>query len=280
MIYYDGQNRSSTTLSYEENMQTISQIEIRPSFPSRTALIIPCLNEGERLINQITELNELFGNSFDLIVIDGGSVDGSIQKLIEMKPPILQSILLSTIGLGLSHDLFYGFAAIQSGHQSFITVDGNGKDDILVIESLKTFALENNLDFVQGSRFLPGGKSSNLPLDRHFGIKLFISPLISFAAKRKYSDPSNQLRFYSRQAILFLLQVNIDTFKRYDFFFFIPIAMSRSGMKTAEFPVIRTYPSSGPIPSHISRSKYFRLGLDLIKNVCLAKRKFRSMQQT
>ena len=238
---------------------------MRPEILSNLAIIIPCLNEGQRLIKTVKNLEIELGNEFDLIVVDGGSTDGSIQQLISTPLKILQSILITNKGIGLSYDLYMGFTEVVDKYEYVMTLDGNNKDDVKNIRKIFSFAVTNEIDFTQGSRFRLGGISRNLPRDRYLGIKYFISPIISIASRKYFTDPTNQCRVFSKSAIKYLAKIDINKFKRYDFFFFIPIKLSRSGYSTSEFPVTRSYPDDGSIPTHIPRSRYLRLGLDLVR---------------
>jgi len=243
----------------------MEKITLRPEILTNLAVLIPCINEGERLIKTVINLENELGREFDLIIVDGGSVDGSIQHLVRTPLRILQSIIITNIGKGLSHDLYVGFNEVADKYEYVMTLDGNNKDDVRNIRKIFNFAVSNKIDFTQGSRFRPGGISKNLPLDRYFGIKFFLSPIISIASRKNFTDPSNQSRVFSKKAINYLAKTNINNFNRYDFFFFIPIKLSRLGYSTSEFPVVRSYPDDGTIPTHIPKSRYLKLGFDLIK---------------
>jgi glycosyltransferase involved in cell wall biosynthesis len=243
----------------------MEKIILRAEILTNQAILIPCLNEGERLIKTIRNLENELGIDFDLILIDGGSTDGSIQQVIGTPLKILQSVLITNAGKGLSFDLHAGFKEVFNKYEYVMTLDGNNKDDVRNLRKIFDFALSGKIDFVQGSRFRRGGISQNLPLDRYIGIKLFISPIISIASRNIFTDPSNQCRIFSKKAIDLLIKVDISRFKRYDYFFFIPIKLSRSGYLTSEFPVTRSYPSDGTIPTHISKSRYLRIGLDIVR---------------
>ena len=73
---------------------------IRPENLSNLAIIIPCLNEGQRLIKTVENLKIELGNECKLIIVDGRSTDGSIQQLISTPLKILQSILITHKGNG------------------------------------------------------------------------------------------------------------------------------------------------------------------------------------
>ena len=239
--------------------------ELRKQVEGNVALLIPSLNEGERLVGQIRALEKEFGSDIDLIIVDGASADGSIEKVISLKPFVLRSVITSHVKLGLSFDLFVSLKMIANQYDYILTLDGNGKDDVTRLMSMIRYAKENELDFVQGSRFVKNGLSENLPLERYLGIKLFISPVVSLFSHFIFTDPSNQCRIFSRKAATLVTSVDPKRFERYDFFFFIPIKISRSGLKVSEFPVRRSYPKEGPVPTHIRRSHYAKLASDLIK---------------
>ena len=98
-----------------------------------------------------------------------------------------------------------------------------------------------------------------------FSHKVLFFPIISIASRKVFTDPSNQCRIFSKKAISFLVKTDISKFKRYDYFFFIPIKLSRAGYTIAEFPVTRSYPDDGTIPTHIPKSRYPRLGWDIVR---------------
>lgn len=240
-------------------------IKLRERKKQNLALLIPCLNEGGRLIRQIDALEEELDVGFDLILIDGGSKDGSIETIIKKSPKILQSVIISHKKHGLSFDLHLGLGAVSQDYRYVMTLDGNGKDDVRNLRKMFEYSQLHDFDFVQGSRFIHGGSSINLPRDRYFGIKLFLSPIITLFSRKYYTDPSNQCRVFSQRAIEMVTQIDISKFLRYDYFFYIPIRLSRSNFAVSEFPVTRVYPADGSVPTHIKKSHYFRLGVDLLK---------------
>ena len=86
--------------------------------------------------------------------------------------------------------------ALQRGYEGIITIDGNNKDSI---EDVPKFIekLEEGYDFIQGSRFVKGGKAVNTPFIRLVSVKLIHAPVISLAARQKFTDTTNAYRAYS-----------------------------------------------------------------------------------
>lgn len=214
---------------------------------------IPVINEGDRLLNQLRTMHALgLHNQVDVLIADGGSTDGSTD------PALLSSLgvraILTKTGPGkLSAQLRMGFAyALQQGYQGIITVDGNGKDGV---EAIPRFVqeLEAGLDFVQGSRYVPGGQAINTPLIRTLAINLLHAPLINLAARYKYTDTTNGFRAFSRRYLLHpRVQPFRDVFSTYELLAYLSVRASQLSLRTKEIPVVRRYPSSGKTPTKIS----------------------------
>ena len=223
-------------------------------FKDRTStysICIPIINEGSRIITQLERMAKL-GVPADLIIGDGGSTDGStdLQQLSKLQ---VRSLLVKTGPGKLSAQLRMLFAyAIEQGYQGMVTLDGNGKDGV---EAIPTFleALQQGYDFVQGSRFLPGGAEHNTPLDRRLGAQLVHAPLISLASGFRYTDTTNGFRAFSTRFLLDpAVQPFRDVFDTYNLHYYLSIRAARLGYRVKELPVTRTYPESGPVPSKIS----------------------------
>ncbi len=163
---------------------------------SKYCVCIPVINEGEKIRKQLDKISKL-ANIVDVIILDGGSTDGSLEIDFLKKSKV--RVLLTKKDSGkLSAQLRMGFSyALSQGYEGIITVDGNNKDSV---ESIPSFVqkLEEGYDFVQGSRYVPGGLEINTPLSRKLAIKLIHAPVISFISRFKYTDTTNGFRAHSR----------------------------------------------------------------------------------
>ncbi|MDP8990486.1 MAG: glycosyltransferase family 2 protein [Acidobacteriota bacterium] len=212
---------------------------------------IPVINEGNRITAQLERMERL-RLAADVIIGDGGSTDGSNspERLSQLG---IRSLLVKTGPGRLSAQMRMLFAyAIEQGYSGIVTLDGNGKDGVDAIPRFLE-ALEQGYDFVQGSRFLPGGAEHNTPLDRKLGAKLLHAPLISVAARFRYTDTTNGFRAFSTR---FLLDPRVqpfrDVFDTYNLHYYLSIKAPRLGFRVKEIAVTRIYPDSGPVPSKIS----------------------------
>jgi dolichol-phosphate mannosyltransferase len=150
-------------------------------------LVIPNLNEGlelKKLIKKIFfyKINKIV----DILVVDGGSNDNSID-LSFLKKNINTFIFIKN-NTGLSSQLQYAyFFSKKKNYFATITIDGNGKDDPRrIINFIKK--IEDGYDFVQGSRFIKGGKELYNPLLRIFAIKFIHAPMLSLFSGFKWTD--------------------------------------------------------------------------------------------
>ena len=214
------------------------------------ALVIPILNEKPRILEQLKKI-QAFEPEVDVIIVDGGSTDG-IEKDLQIHDLNVSAILVK-IGKGkLSAQLRVAFHfCLQSGYESVITMDGNGKDGVEGINTIKN-ALDQEYDFVQGSRFVRGGKSENTPLSRYLAIRFLHAPITSFAARFRYTDTTNgfrghSLKFFSADEV----DLFRDVFDSYELLAYLPICAKRLGYRVTEVPVRRSYPSTGEIPTKI-----------------------------
>jgi len=221
--------------------------------PKRTkyCVCIPVINEGAKLTKQLQRMNALALGA-DIIIADGGSTDGSNDQDL-LRSLNVRTLLIKTGPGKLSAQMRMFFAyALEEGYAGIVTIDGNGKDGVEAIPSFYQ-ALEEGFDFVQGSRYVPGGVEHNTPLDRKLGLKLLHAPVISVAARFRYTDTTNGFRAFSSR---FLLDPAVkpfrDVFDTYNLHYYLSIKAARLGYRVKELPVTRSYPKSGPTPSKIS----------------------------
>jgi dolichol-phosphate mannosyltransferase len=214
-------------------------------------LVIPIINEGDRIRKQLVKLAAL-KIPIDTVIADGGSTDGSTDPA-ELRARGVSALLTKKSKGGLSSQLRMGFAyALGRGYKGVVTVDGNGKDGLEAI-SLFIEKLNSGYDFIQGSRYLPGGEAINTPLDREIGVKLLHAPVISLAAGFQYTDTTNGFRAFSAKLLTDKkLKVFRDIFDTYNLHYYISVRAPRLGFRIAEVPVSRAYPKTGKTPTKIS----------------------------
>jgi dolichol-phosphate mannosyltransferase len=235
--------------SSKREVPTYTVHELSPR-RSKYAVIIPVINEGDRLLGQLRRMADVPGMG-DILIGDGGSTDTSGDQAV-LKQHGVRTLLIKTGPGKLSAQLRmlmdYG---LNEGYAGFVMIDGNGKDGVEAIPSFFQ-ALDEGFDYVQGSRYLPGGFEENTPWERKIGVALLHAPLISFGARIRYTDTTNGFRAISRR-VLEDLRLNPfrDIFMTYNLHYYFSVRIPRLGYRVKELPVRRVYPSEGPIPSKI-----------------------------
>ncbi|WBB71756.1 glycosyltransferase family 2 protein [Micromonospora sp. WMMD1128] len=217
---------------------------------SRYAVVVPVINEGERLRAQLRRMHDC-GHGLDVLIADGGSTDGSVDDDF-LAAHGVRSLLVKTGPGRLSAQLRMAFAAaLDDGYQGVITVDGNGKDGV---EAITRFAarLDEGYDYVQGSRFVRGGRAVNTPWSRYLGIRLLHAPMLSAGARKWYTDTTNGFRGHSAR-LLTDPRVGVfrTVFDAYELLTYLPVRAARAGLRVCEVPVTRAYPR-GAVPTKIT----------------------------
>ncbi|MBH3441137.1 glycosyltransferase family 2 protein [Pseudomonas lutea] len=217
-----------------------------------TCIIIPVINEGSRIVSLLTRMKDLnVDQASDVIIIDGGSTDGSLE-LERLKSKGVRGLLLKKGPGKLSAQLRCAYAfALEQGYEGIVTIDGNDKDDP---EAIPRFikALEEGADFVQASRFLQGGVAENTPKSRDFAIRFIHAPMLSMASGFHWTDTTQGFRAYSRKMLLDPRVAPFrDVFMTYELLAYLSYRVPKLGYRCVELPTIRRYPK-GEVPTKIS----------------------------
>lgn len=218
--------------------------------PSRRhVVLIPVINEGERLHKQLRGMTDAI-LPVDIILIDGGSTDGSTTPEALSEFNVL-AVLKSP--RGLSTQLRAGFHyALALPYEGIVSIDGNGKDSWWDIPRFIEL-LEQGYGYIQGSRYVDGGVALNTPAQRELAVKLIHAPVISLGAGYRYTDTTNGFRAYSREFMLDpAVQPFRDVFDTYNLHFYLAVRAARLRYRVTETPVTRRYPSDGRVPTKIS----------------------------
>lgn len=214
---------------------------------NKYCLIIPVVNENLRIKKQLTKLKR-YSDIIDIIIADGNSTDGSTNKSFLNKQKV-RALLVGPKGQSIQ--LRYSIKwALEEGYEAIVTMDGNGKDDVSRITRFIK-KLDEGYDYIQGSRFIKGGRHIYTPKDRIFFNRFIISPLLSLSAGKWYTDTPLAFRGYSKK---YLTHPKVKPFRkifnRYELLFYLTIRANRLGLKSVEVPCVRKYPK-GKVPTKI-----------------------------
>jgi glycosyltransferase involved in cell wall biosynthesis len=155
-----------------------SQARAASSGEVTVSLIIPTLNEAKNLDHVLPAIPELVD---EVVVVDGGSTDGTLDVVRELRPDAV-IVLEPRPGKGMA--LEAGFA-VATG-DILVIMDADGSMDPLDIVTFVA-ALNAGADVAKGSRFLQGGGSSDLTLIRTLGNHA-LTQVVRWTFGGRYSD--------------------------------------------------------------------------------------------
>jgi len=225
---------------------------------------IPLLNEGEKIKKQLKKMKK-YTNIVDIIIADWGSTDGSTKPSF-LKSQKVKALLTKKSKGRQAAQMRMAFAyALKEGYEGVIQIDGNNKDGVHAIPKFVKH-LNKGYHYVQGSRFIKGGRHVNTPLVRLLGIRLFVSPIISAAARYWYTDVTNGFRAYSKEYLLHpKVQPFRDVFVKYALNYYLAVRANQLGLLTREIPVSRRYPKGNVVSKMTSVRSQMDFAIEALK---------------
>jgi glycosyltransferase involved in cell wall biosynthesis len=142
------------------------------------SVVIPTLNEAANIGHVLASLPE---DVHEVLLVDGGSHDGTVEVARECRPDLR---VVPQPGRGKGDALAAGFAECTG--EVVVMLDADGSADGQEIPRFVD-ALLAGADLVKGSRFLHGGGSSDLTPLRRAGNRLFCG-LVNLLYGTRYSD--------------------------------------------------------------------------------------------
>jgi dolichol-phosphate mannosyltransferase len=194
-------------------------------------------NEGEKIRRTLARHPQT--RTYDLLVHDDGSTDGALDA---PGPGVLVLRNPTNQGIGAAMKRVFQYA-LDHGYDALVTQAGNDKDDPLQIPSLLAPLQNDSADFVQGSRYLDGGRFGNMPAYRVLGTRLIHPLIFSVAARKRVTESTNGFRAF-RTAILRDPRIDWrqDWLDRYELEPYLMLKAIRLGYRHVEVPVTKVYP--------------------------------------
>ena len=169
----------------------------------KVAVIIPCFNEQDNIVNVIDDvLNNIpKDEDWQAIVVNDCSTDGTLAVLQADGRAVVLDL---PCNLGVGAAVQTGFKYAWANNFDFaLKFDGDGQHRADYIPALLEVLKNDQADFVIASRFVDnsakGFKSTSL---RRVGIRLF-RVLIKSVSGHTSSDPTSGFRAYNRKALKF-----------------------------------------------------------------------------
>lgn len=195
-------------------------------------------NEGEKIRRTIEKHGR--ERPYDLMVMDDGSTDGAVDDLRDKSLIVLRNPM--NRGIGAAMKQIFDFA-LRENYDVIVIQAGNDKDDPREIPRLLEPILAGRADFVQGSRFLVGGRHCNMPRYRVLATRLHPF-LFSLAVGRRVTESTNGFRAL-RTSLLRDSRIGWrqDWLDRYELEPYLLYKAVTLGYRHCEVPVTKTYPA-------------------------------------
>jgi len=160
-------------------------------------VVIPAYNE-EKSVGRVTaEVREAVPQA-DILVVDDGSRDGTA-RVARNAGAFVVSLPLN-LGIGAAVQTGYIFAR-EMGYDIVVRIDADGQHDPAEVPRLISLLLENDTDFIVGSRFMEDRKYST-SVARGIGIRM-LSALLSLITHQRVTDPTSGFQAAKRDVIAF-----------------------------------------------------------------------------
>ena len=150
-------------------------------FTSRAtvSVVIPTLNEARNIGHVLPRLP---GGIDQVVLIDGGSTDGTVEVARRLRPDVT---IVQQTRCGKGNALACGFAAATGDIVVMMDADGSTRPEEIsqFVETL----VRSGADFAKGSRFIPGGGSHDITSFRRAGNKV-LNLLVNTLCRTRYTD--------------------------------------------------------------------------------------------
>ena len=205
---------------------------------SDSVIIIPTYNEKENIEKMIRVLLSL-EHSFDVLVVDDGSPDGTagIVKTLIAEFPQRVFIIERSGKLGLGTAYITGFKwALQQGYEYIFEMDADFSHNPADVPLLYEACAKDGYDLSVGSRYVTGVNVVNWPMGRVL-MSYFASKYVRFITRLPVHDTTAVFNCYRRK-VLETMELDKIRFKGYAFQIEMKFTTHMCGFKICEVPVI------------------------------------------
>ena len=203
-------------------------------------VIIPTYNEKENIENIIRAVTSRPEHTFNILVIDDGSPDGTADIVKRLMQDEFQDrlFLVERSGkLGLGTAYIAGFKwALEHGYEYIFEMDADFSHAPADLPRLLEACKDKGYDMSIGSRYVSGVNVVNWPMGRVL-MSYFASKYVQFITRLKIHDTTAGFVCYRRRV---LETINLDAirFKGYAFQIEMKFTAYKCGFRIKEVPVI------------------------------------------
>ena len=205
---------------------------------SDSVIIIPTYNETENIEKMIRTLMAL-EHSFDILVVDDGSPDGTaaIVKRMQVEFPERVFLIERSGKLGLGTAYIAGFKwALKEGYEYIFEMDADFSHNPDDVPRLYEACAVDGADLSVGSRYVTGVNVVNWPMGRVL-MSYFASKYVRLVTGLPVYDTTAGFNCYRRK-VLETIDLDAIRFKGYAFQIEMKFVTHKCGFTIKEVPVI------------------------------------------
>ena len=204
---------------------------------SDSVIVIPTYNEKENIEKMIRTLLAL-EHSFDVLVVDDGSPDGTgaIVKGLQTEFPDRVFLIERSGKLGLGTAYITGFKwALKEGYEYIFEMDADFSHNPDDVPRLYAACAEEGADLSVGSRYVTGVNVVNWPMGRGL-MSYFASKYVRMITRLPVYDTTAGFNCYRRK-VLETIDLDAIRFKGYAFQIEMKFVTHKCGFTIKEVPV-------------------------------------------
>jgi len=203
-------------------------------------LAAPVAHNEEKKIVNVFKRFEGVDCVDEAILFDDGSTDGTRAAVEAMGYRVVSHPRRRGVGAAIRSLIRH---ARENKFDILVILAGNDKDRPPEIPRLIDPILRGECDFVQGSRYLPGGDFGNMPSYRQISTRFLHPGLFSLITGRKTTDSTNGFRAI-RLSVLDDPRIDLSQswLDRYELEPYLYYKFVRLGYRVKEVPVTKIYP--------------------------------------
>lgn len=209
----------------------------------RIGVVIPVYGESDAVVSILKSFPQDVVDTICLVVdVPLRGIMNRIRGAAELSgitTHIIKNPSRKGVGFCLSQGLSY---LRKTNHAVAVVMAGNGKDDPREISRLLEPVLSGEFDYVQGSRYLEGGKRERMPFVRRVFNRVY-PKVWAITTGKNCTDVTNGYRCY-RLDILDDRRINFDQewLRGYSFEYYLHYKVISLGYRMKEVPVSKIYP--------------------------------------
>ncbi len=203
-------------------------------------LAVPvAFNEEKKIVSVFKRFEGVSGID-EILLLDDCSTDGTRRAAEAAGVKVLTQARRSGVGAAIRRAIRY---AEDNKFDILVILAGNDKDRPAEIHRLVEPIANDGYDFVQGSRYLPGGDFGNMPVYRQLSTRFVHPALFSLIAGQRITDSTNGFRAL-RVSVFADKRIDIDQewLNEYELEPYIFYKFIKLGYKVREVPVTKIYP--------------------------------------